>query len=95
MERSYESMIVIVPTISEEDAKKENEKVLSVIQKAKGEIVNTDEWGKKKLAYEIQKHKEGFYFVNYFKMDADLITELDRTYRLNENIIRFNILIKD
>ena len=95
MERSYESMIVVVPTINEDDAKKENEKILSFIQKSKGEIVNTDEWGKKKLAYEIQKHKEGFYFVNYFNMDADLVTELDRIYRLNENIIRFNILIKD
>ena len=95
MERNYESMIIVIPTLAQEDAKKENEKILSQIKNLNAEIINTDDWGKKKLAYEIQKHKEGFYFVNYFKMDADKVSELQRIYRLNENLIRFNILTKD
>ncbi len=95
MLKNYESMIVITPDLSNDDAKKENEKITSFITKNKGSIDNTDEWGKKKLAYEIRKFKEGFYFVNYIQFDPEKISELERTYRINENIIRYNILVKE
>lgn len=47
---------------------------------------------KKNLAYEINKHKEGYYLINYFNMDTQAVKLLDRHYRLNEKIIRHNIL---
>ena len=95
MLKNYESMIVISPEFSIDDAKKENEKSTSFITENKGSIDNTDEWGKKKLAYEIKKFKEGYYFVNYFQFDPEMISELERIYRINENIIRYNILVKE
>lgn len=95
MIRKYESMIVIAPTLGDEGAKKENEKVLNFLKENGGEIISTDEWGKRKLAYLVKEHSEGYYFINYFNFDADKILELERIYRLNEDIIRSNILVKN
>ncbi len=91
---SYESMVVIAASLQESDAAQENLKIVNYIKDNGGEVTATDEWGKRTLAYEILKQKEGYYFINYFKMSADKILELDRLYRLNENIIRHNIIKK-
>jgi small subunit ribosomal protein S6 len=92
MTKKYESMVIISPKLNEETAKKENEKILSLITNHGGVILKTDEWGKKKLSYEIQKSKEGYYFVNYFQMDSSNVKKLEQFYRIEENIIRFNVL---
>lgn len=94
MLNKYESMVVITPTLSEENAKKENGLIQDFIKKNGGEILNTDEWGKKRLAYQIKKFKEGYYFINYFTLDADKVSELDHFYTLHEYVIRNNILAK-
>jgi small subunit ribosomal protein S6 len=92
--KKYESMVIIIPSISEDDAVQENEKLLSFIEKNGGEIVKTEKWGKRKLSYEIKKYKEGYYFVNFFSLDPNRISEFENEYRINENIIRYNILAK-
>ncbi len=92
MKKKYESMLIISSKLTEDNAKKENEKVLSFIKDNGGIILKTDELGKKKLAYEIQKSKEGFYFVNYFEMDSSGIKKLEQFYRIEEHIVRFNVL---
>lgn len=92
--KKYESMILISPAMNEESAKAENAKVHAYIKDNGGEVLNTDEWGKKRLAYEIQNAKEGYYFVNYFNFEPANASELDRFCKLNENIIRHNILLK-
>ncbi len=89
---NYESMIIISPTLKEDESKKENEKITSFIEKNGGEIEKTDDWGKRRLAYEINKQADGYYFINHFKYDTAKIAELERTYQLNENVIRYNIL---
>ena len=94
MLNKYESMVVITPTLSEENAKKENELIKSLIKENGGEIRNSDEWGKKRLAYQINKFKEGYYFINYFTLDSTKLTKLDRFYKLHEYVIRNNILTK-
>ncbi len=94
MLKKYESMIVIAPSLKDEDAKKENEKVHSFIKKKGGKLLNSEEWGKKNLAYTIRNFTEGYYFVNHFNFDALKISELERLYKLNENFIRYNILAK-
>jgi small subunit ribosomal protein S6 len=87
-------MIIVSPSLTEENSKVENAKIHTFIKENGGEILNTDEWGKKRLAYEIQKSREGIYFVNYFTFDPADVTKLDRFIKLNENIIRHNILTK-
>jgi len=94
MLNNYESMVVITPTLSEENAKKENESIKDFIKENGGEIINSNEWGKKRLAYQISKFKEGYYFINYFTLDSTKLTELDRFYKLHEYVIRNNILTK-
>ncbi len=95
MLNTYESMVVFSPNFSEVDVKKENEKIHTFLKNNGGEIVETEELGKKRLAYEINKFAEGYYFVNYYKFAKDKVTELENYFKLNENIIRFNILVKE
>ncbi len=95
MQKKYESMVVFSPSLTDEALKEANEKILSFIKENGGEILKTDEWGKKTLAYEIKKFNEGFYFVNYFNLEPAKTHDLERTYRLNENIIRYNLLAND
>ena len=96
MQRNYESMVIINPKMGDESTvKKENEKILTIIKENNGKIVRTDEWGKRDLAYEINKLKEGYYFINYFEADAQAIRKLENLYRINENFIRYNIIALD
>jgi small subunit ribosomal protein S6 len=92
--KKYENMIILSPTINEDISKEENEKLLSFIKKKGGEVIETDELGKRTLAYEIQDFNEGYYFVNYFNLDPQKVSEYERTLRINENVIRYNILTK-
>lgn len=92
MKAKYESMYVVAPTLAIDEVEKEQEMILQVIADNAGELVKTDNWGKKNLAYEINKFKEGYYIINYFNMDTQAVKQLDRHYRLNEKIIRHNIL---
>ncbi len=88
----YESMIVINPDLSEEELNTENEKILNLIQSRAGEVIKTDNWGKRMLAYEIKKKREGYYLINYFLIGTEGIAQLENHYKLNENILRYNLL---
>jgi small subunit ribosomal protein S6 len=87
--RHYETMFIVKPTLTEEEIKTQIEYVKENIRKNEGEIVACDDWGVRELAYEIQKHKRGYYYIIYFKSPAKSIKELERIYKINENIIRF------
>jgi len=91
--RHYETMFIVNPTLSEEEIKKQIETVKENIKKNEGELVACDDWGMRDLAYEINKQKKGYYYIIYFKAPAASIKELERLYRINENIMRF-IFIK-
>ena len=91
--RHYETMFIIKPTLSDEEITNQIDTVKSNIEKNGGEIVSVDDMGVKSLAYEIQRNKRGYYYVIYFKAPSESIIELERTYRINENILRF-IFIK-
>lgn len=91
----YESMVIFRESLSDDDLEKEQEKLKETIVKAEGEVVDMDFWGKRKLAYPIQKCEYGYYIVSHFLMEATNITQINRYYKFNENIIRFNILNQD
>ena len=94
MQRKYESMIVLAPTFSEDESKAESQKIHAMIEKYGGEIVETEEWGKKKLAYEIRKFQEGYFFIIYYLLDPAKVSELESNFTISENLIRYNILVK-
>lgn len=90
--KHYETMFILKPTLTEEETKAQIELVKANIEKNGGEIVSCDDMGSRQLAYEIERNKRGYYFVIYFKSPADAILELERNYRINEQILRFILL---
>ena len=91
----YESMIILAPNLSNEEIDKENQKILNLITELGGEITKTDVLGKKSLAYEILKFREGYYIINYFTLSTLKIKDINRHYRINERIIRHNVIKLD
>ena len=84
----YESVVIINPSVGEEGIKSLVQKFTDLIN-TDGKLEKADELGRKKLAYEIQKNTEGFYVVFYFEANPSLISELERVYRITDEIIKF------
>ena len=92
--RKYETVFVLSPEISEDQVNSTVDKVKSIIEKSNGKIENVDFWGKKKLAYEINKNKEGYYIVYDFEAKPSLIAELERNYRITDEVMKFIVVKK-
>ena len=90
----YELMFVINPEL-EDSAKEAMIETVKGIIAAEGEVTNTDVWGLRKLAYPIEKKKEGYYVVMQFDAAPTLPKELDRRLRISENCMRHVIVRKD
>lgn len=87
--RHYETMFLLHPELSSEDRDKAVEKFSSLITEDGGQIVKTDKWPLKKLAYRVQKQTHGYYVVLDFGAKASTIQELTRNFRLDERIMKF------
>jgi small subunit ribosomal protein S6 len=87
--RHYENLVIVKPTLTEEEIKSQLAWIDENITSNGGEIVARDEMGIRKLAYPIEKNTRGFYYVVYFKMDPASIGEVERRYRINEELLRF------
>jgi len=85
----YEGMYILSATLSDEARQKALEKILNGISERGGEIHKIHEQGRKKLAYEIDGRREGFYYIVYFTVPTSSMTEMWREYHLNEDLIRF------
>lgn len=88
----YELMVIIDPAIDERQVVPNLDKFLKVITADGGSIDNVDVWGKRRLAYEIQKKNEGIYAVVNFTATSDATQELDRQLKLSEIIMRTKVL---
>ncbi len=86
--REYETIFILDPNLGENEVQEEVEKVQGLIKGLDGEIVNVEASGKRKLAYEIQGKTEGIYTLIKFKSRPANIGEIERTYRLNEKVLR-------
>lgn len=87
--RHYENLVVIKPTLTEEEIQNTIATVESIITENGGEIVLRNDMGMRKLAYPINKSERGFYSVIYFKGEPSSINEIERRYRINEELLRF------
>lgn len=86
---NYETLFVLKPELEEEAVKANIAKFSDIITNGGGEIVSVDEWGKKKLAYPIDYKTEGFYVLTTFKAGGELPRELERNFRITEDVLRF------
>ena len=85
----YESIFIINPNISDDETNTVIKKMQDVVAKQSGEMLKFEDWGKKKLAYEIKKQKRGHYVFFQFKGTPAAIAELERTYKLTDTVIKF------
>lgn len=85
----YELGIVLLPTLTEEEKTASLEKVKELVVRFGGEITKVDDWGKRRLAYEIDKIKEGFYYFIEFHADGDAPREVESRIRIMESVLRY------
>ncbi len=90
--RKYEIMFIVNSTLEEAAIKKVAAEMKKIITSAKGKIVEEKEMGQRDLAYEINKHKKGYYFFYSVETDTDTIKEFNRLANVNENVIRHLIV---
>lgn len=93
--RHYEMMLILSDDLDDDAAHALIERVESQITGAGGQILKTDYWGKRQLAYEIDHHHHGYYAVIDFEMDPDPLLEIKRQLKINDNVLRFKTLRPD
>lgn len=84
----YEGIFIIKPDLEDKELEEEYSKVEGAIKKEDGKIEKSEKWGKKKLAYEIKKFRDGFFLYLTFEALAKSIKPLDDLFRLDNNILR-------
>ena len=85
----YELAVVVSAKIEDEERAAVVDRCKALIERFGGTVTNVDDWGKKRLAYEIQKMREGFYYFIQFDAEATAPAEIERHVRIMENVIRY------
>ncbi len=95
MSRKYELVYVVSPDATDEQVTELHTQVESIVQRMNGQLEKTDNWGRRKLAYEIGRHKEGTYVLEVINGDGDLMKEIDRRLKVSDLIIRHLVVRVD
>jgi len=93
--RTYELLLILNPTLNEEERAAALERITTLVRENGSEPDNVEEWGKRKLAYEIDKLKDGDYVLYEFKADPANIAEIDRVLGITDAVVRFIIVRRD
>ena len=91
----YELALVVSAKIEDDARTATVEKAKEYITRAGGTVTEVEEWGKKRLAYEIQKMKEAYYYFIHFESDAETPSEIEQRIRIMDNVIRFLCVRQD
>jgi len=87
--RTYESIVVFHPEATDEARREVQDKIQSVVEKFGGEIQSKDDWGKRKLAYAVKKHRYGVMNRIQLKADPKVVSDLDLVFRHAESVLRY------
>lgn len=87
--RKYETIFILDPDLEEEQTLSVIEKVKGIVTQANGEILKVEDWGKRKLAYEVKKKSKGHYLLIHFLGSPALLSELERNFRVMDAVIKF------
>lgn len=90
--RQYEVMVILDPDLDERTVAPSLDTYLNVVRQSGGSVENVDIWGKRRLAYEINKKSEGIYAVIDLTAAPDAVKELDRQLGLNESVVRTKVI---
>ena len=88
----YELAVVVSAKIEDEERAAVVDKCKALIESFGGTITNVDDWGKKRLAYEIQKMKEGFYYFIQFEAESSAPAEIESRIRIMDNVLRYLVV---
>ncbi|NLL93553.1 MAG: 30S ribosomal protein S6 [Clostridiales bacterium] len=91
----YELVVIVNAALEDEERAATIEKVKEYITRFGGTVTNVDDWGKKRLAYEIQKSKEAFYYFIQFESDANCPNEVEDNIRIMESVVRYLCVRKE
>jgi len=87
--RRYETIFIASPTLTDEQSDELVKQFEGIIAEQGGELLKTDKWGRKKLAYEIQKFSEGYYTLFEMNAGPTLVAELERRFRNHDSVIKY------
>ncbi len=87
--RNYENLVIVKPTFTAEEIQSSIKAIEETITSNGGEIATTDSMGMRKLAYPIDKNERGYYHVIYYSIAPSAISEIERRFRINEDLLRF------
>ena len=87
--RRYETIFIASPTLTDEQAEELVRQFEGIIAEQGGELLKTEKWGRKKLAYEVQKFSEGYYTLFDMNAGPNLIAELERRFRNHDSVIKY------
>jgi small subunit ribosomal protein S6 len=95
--RGYEAMYILDPDIQDEDIETHIEKYKKVVADAGGEVTDAGKWdkGRRQLAYSIRKKREGIYILMLFRSEAAVPKELERVFKINEEVLRYLVVRQD
>jgi len=93
--RRYETVFIMNPELSEDQHQLLFEKLHSLVPKDQGILAKLDEWGHKKLAYQVKKHTRGYYVLMDFCGDGDLVKEIERNLRIDDRVLKFMTVLRD
>jgi small subunit ribosomal protein S6 len=94
-DREYELVYILPPDSTEQQVADIHSQVEAIVARTNGRIDKTDNWGRRKLAYEIGRHKEGFYVLEVIVGSGELVKELDRRLKVTDQVIRHMIVRVD
>jgi len=95
MSRKYELVYIVSPDATDEQVTEVHTQVESIVQRMNGQLEKTDNWGRRRLAYEIGRHKEGTYVLEVINGDGDLMKEIDRRLKVTDLVIRHLVVRVD
>ena len=93
--RTYETLYIIDPNLSDEQIQAIIDKYKNVVTGFGGEVIVADRWDRRKLAYDIKNYRDGIYIMMYFKAPSTSIKELDRVMRISEDVLRHQTVLEE
>ncbi|MCE5211255.1 MAG: 30S ribosomal protein S6 [Deltaproteobacteria bacterium] len=91
----YEVVAIVLADLNEEDITALIERIQTIITDRKGVIAKVDKWGKRHLAYEIKKQRDGYYFLIDFAGDGSIVSEIERNYKIDDRVLKFMTVKKE